>query len=172
LRLLDWAALVHLLPEGNLRALRKRARSAPDSAASALARAKQLRESLFALVTAIISGKAPPKDVLVLLRLHWIAGTNAHQLRFSNDHVIAELRKDAADLNLIAAMVAYRMVQHVLLVAKDRLRICHGPNCSWLFIDSSKASRRRWCDMGVCGNAAKSRRFYARSRQRRTHSRS
>src|SRR5207244_6281033 len=73
LRLLDWAALVHLLPEGNLRALRKRARSAPDSAASALARAKQLRESLFALVTAIISGKAPPKDVLVLLRLHWIA---------------------------------------------------------------------------------------------------
>jgi Conserved protein containing a Zn-ribbon-like motif, possibly RNA-binding len=50
----------------------------------------------------------------------------------------------------------------------DRLRICQGPNCSWLFIDRSKAGRRRWCDMAVCGNTAKSRRFYARSRQHRS----
>src|SRR5262249_17353576 len=82
-------------------------------------------------------------------------------------HVVAELRNDAANFDLIASMIAYRMVEHVLTLPTDRLRICHGPNCSWLFIDGSKASLRRWCDMRVCGNDAKSRRFHARLRQRR-----
>jgi predicted RNA-binding Zn ribbon-like protein len=171
-RLLEWAALARLLPEGVLRALARKAQSEPAAAGAALARAKALREALFALVTRIVSGSAPPKATLALLREHWIAGIEAHELRFDDGRVIAELRHQAADLDLIASMVAYRMVQHVLPLPEDRLRICEGPDCSWLFIDSSKAGRRRWCDMAVCGNAAKSRRFYARSRQRRNSPRS
>ena len=165
-RLLEWAALVHLLPEKILRALARKARTAPTAAATALARAKVLREMLFALVTGIVSGSAPAKGTLRVLREYWVAGIDAHELRFDNGQVIAEIRNDAADFDLIAAIIAYRMVEHILPLPKDRLRICDGPNCSWLFIDSSKAGRRRWCDMAVCGNAAKSRRFYARSRRR------
>jgi predicted RNA-binding Zn ribbon-like protein len=166
-RLLEWAALVRLLPKNILRALARRAKSEPRAAAAALAGAKVFRETLFALITGIVSGSAPPKAMLALLREHWIAGINAHELRFDDGRVVAELRNDAADFDLIASMIAYRMVEHILPLPKDRLRICHGPNCSWLFIDTSKAGRRRWCDMAVCGNAAKSRRFNARSRQRR-----
>ena len=69
-RLLDWAALVHLLPERILRALARKAQSEPTAAATALARAKKLRETLFALVTGIVSGSAPPKTTLALLRQH------------------------------------------------------------------------------------------------------
>jgi len=165
--LLEWAALVRLLPENILRALAKKAKSEPTSAAAALARAKMFRETLFALITGIVSGSAPPKPTLALLREHWIAGINAHDLRFDDGRVVAELRNDAVNFDLIASLIAYRMVEHVLTLPTDRLRICHGPNCSWVFIDSSKAGRRRWCDMTVCGNAAKSRRFHARLRQRR-----
>jgi predicted RNA-binding Zn ribbon-like protein len=28
----------------------------------------------------------------------------------------------------------------------------------WYFVDTSKAGRRRWCDMSTCGNAEKARR--------------
>jgi predicted RNA-binding Zn ribbon-like protein len=167
-RLLEWAALVRLLPENILRALTRRAKTEPKAAAAALTRAKVFRETLFALLKGIVSGSAPPKTVLALLREHWISGINAHELRFDDGRVVAELRNDAADFDLITSMIAYRMVENVLPLPKDRLRICHGPNCSWLFIDSSKAGRRRWCDMAVCGNAAKSRRFQKRSRQRRS----
>jgi hypothetical protein len=66
------------------------------------------------------------------------------------------------DLESIARMIAYRAVEDVLASPMERLRICQGQNCSWLFLDRSKGGRRRWCDMAVCGNAAKSRRFYAR----------
>jgi predicted RNA-binding Zn ribbon-like protein len=162
-RLLEWSALVHLLPEKNLRALTTKAQRAPEAAESALARAKVLREALFALVTAVISDKAPPQQSLVLLHEYWIAGISAHELRFGDGHVAPALRRDAVDFDLIASVVACRMIEHVLPLPTERLRMCHGPNCSWLFIDSSKAGRRRWCDMAVCGNAAKSRRFLARS---------
>jgi predicted RNA-binding Zn ribbon-like protein len=167
-RLLEWAALVRLLPENILRALTRWAKTEPKAAAAALTRAKVFRETLFALLKGIVSGNAPPKATLALLREHWIAGINAHELRFDDGRVVAELRSDAADFDLITSMIAYRMVEHVLPLPKDRLRICHGPNCSWLFIDSSKAGRRRWCDMAVCGNAAKSRRFQKRLRQQRS----
>ena len=124
-------------------------------------------EALFEVVTQIISGRAPPKQALAFLHQYWIAGTKAHELRFDDGRVLVNLRKDALDFDLIASLVAYRMVEQVLSLPTERLHICQGPNCSWVFIDSSKAGRRRWCDMAVCGNAAKSRRFYARSRQRR-----
>jgi len=36
--------------------------------------------------------------------------------------------------------------------------------CGWLFWDSSRNRSRRWCDMSDCGNRAKVRRFYAKSK--------
>ncbi len=167
-RLLEWAAFVQLLPKSALRALAKKAQKEPAAAAAALARAKVWREALFELVTRIILRRAPPKSALALLREHWITGIKAHELRFRDGRVLVGLRRDALNFDLIASVIAYRMVQQVFLLPMDRLRICHGTNCSWVFIDSSKAGRRRWCDMAVCGNTAKSRRFLARSRKRRS----
>ena len=45
-----------------------------------------------------------------------------------------------------------------------RFRICANDACRWVFEDTSRGGRRRWCDMQSCGNRAKVRRF--RSRQR------
>lgn len=39
-----------------------------------------------------------------------------------------------------------------------RLRQCAGPDCGWLFLDTSRNGARRWCEMAVCGNRAKQRR--------------
>jgi predicted RNA-binding Zn ribbon-like protein len=43
-----------------------------------------------------------------------------------------------------------------------RLRICANDDCRWAFEDTSRAGRRRWCDMTSCGNVAKARRYRAR----------
>jgi predicted RNA-binding Zn ribbon-like protein len=53
-----------------------------------------------------------------------------------------------------------------LLTSGDRARIheCAGPGCGWLFLDTSRNRRRRWCTMQGCGNRAKARRFYERAR--------
>jgi predicted RNA-binding Zn ribbon-like protein len=164
--LLEWARQGRLLPERMLRALARKAQRNGTAAAAALSAAKELRESLFALAAGMAAGKAPSGGSLQLLRRHWLAGCDAHELRSFNGQVSPELREDATDLGVIAAVVAYRMVEHVLKQPMDRLRLCKGHDCAWLFIDSSKAGRRRWCDMAVCGNAAKARRFQARALRR------
>jgi predicted RNA-binding Zn ribbon-like protein len=42
-----------------------------------------------------------------------------------------------------------------------RVRACDNPECRWLFLDTSKNHTRRWCDMKICGNRMKARRFKA-----------
>src|SRR5262249_28194881 len=44
------------------------------------------------------------------------------------------------------------------------VRACSSKTCQWLFLDTSKAHRRRWCNMKLCGNRAKAKRFYARAK--------
>ena len=45
-----------------------------------------------------------------------------------------------------------------------RVRRCANDECLWLFLDHSKGGTRRWCDMNACGNRAKSKRHYLRSK--------
>jgi len=53
-----------------------------------------------------------------------------------------------------------------LLTSSDvrRVRVCSGDGCGWLFLDSSRTHRRRWCNMAICGNRAKAKRNRVRSR--------
>jgi len=45
-----------------------------------------------------------------------------------------------------------------------RFRICANDECRWVFEDTSRGGRRRWCDMTSCGNVAKVRRYRAKQR--------
>ena len=52
-----------------------------------------------------------------------------------------------------------------LLTSPDlaRLKVCGTPDCDWLFIDTSKNGRRRWCQMNVCGAREKAKRAVAQA---------
>jgi predicted RNA-binding Zn ribbon-like protein len=62
-------------------------------------------------------------------------------------------------LESATAMSALRLLG---LQEAERLKAC--PACGWLFLDKSKNRSRAWCDMAVCGNRAKARRFQAAHR--------
>ena len=44
----------------------------------------------------------------------------------------------------------------------ERIRICDNDTCRWVFYDTSRTGRRRWCDMATCGNRAKAARHRAK----------
>lgn len=46
----------------------------------------------------------------------------------------------------------------------ERVKMCPGNDCGWLFIDETRNARRRWCSMDTCGNRAKAARHYALSK--------
>lgn len=43
-----------------------------------------------------------------------------------------------------------------------RLKACRSDTCQWAFLDNARNHSRQWCDMAVCGNRAKARRFRSR----------
>ncbi len=49
--------------------------------------------------------------------------------------------------------------------AVKRVGQCADEKCGWIFWDSSRNKTRRWCDMKDCGNRAKFRRHYQKTRE-------
>jgi predicted RNA-binding Zn ribbon-like protein len=46
----------------------------------------------------------------------------------------------------------------------DNVKRCDHPNCSLLYVDSSRAKNRHWCGMATCGNKVKVQAFRERQR--------
>lgn len=44
-----------------------------------------------------------------------------------------------------------------------RLKACRSDTCQFAFIDTARNRSRHWCDMAICGNREKARRFRSRN---------
>ena len=64
----------------------------------------------------------------------------------------------------IAAATVAALLRASARSSWPRLKACRGEDCRWVFVDGSRNSSRRWCDMAACGNRAKSAAFRVRHR--------
>lgn len=65
----------------------------------------------------------------------------------------------------VLGRLAEPFVEAVAAGTTERFRICANDGCRWVFEDTSRAGRRRWCDMSSCGNRAKVRRYRSKLRE-------
>ncbi len=63
------------------------------------------------------------------------------------------------------AVMAAADLLDLLHQAPGRIRSCQHPDCVLWFYDTTRNGTRRWCSMAVCGNRAKARRHYDRTRR-------
>jgi predicted RNA-binding Zn ribbon-like protein len=115
----------------------------------------ELRES----IAEIFYGRTPPAAALKTLERLIQAARNGQQLRWRERRLTWTWKGIDANLPLWALA----MSASDLLSSGDvhRVRACDNPECRWLFLDTSKNHTRRWCDMKLCGNRMKARRFKA-----------
>ncbi|MDY7565623.1 CGNR zinc finger domain-containing protein [Pseudomonas sp. RTC3] len=62
---------------------------------------------------------------------------------------------------VIASLIGRLAVQAASLLTSPelaRLKLCSTLACDWLFLDTSKNGRRRWCQMSICGSREKAKR--------------
>jgi predicted RNA-binding Zn ribbon-like protein len=127
-----------------------------------LNRAIALRETLAALVGAAARGRRLPAAALRELT-RWNQTAWRHRVLTSRTGA-AEWRwrphTNGADQLLFS--IAIDAAELLLSSERSRLRVCEGVGCGWYFFDRSKAGRRRWCNMEVCGNRVKVRSYRAR----------
>lgn len=161
--LVQWALQAGIVDDSRGRHLRRHATRDPAEAADAFAAAVALREAVFRACSAAAAGRSPGDDDLEMLN-QGLARVPRQRLYRGGECCQWEWAENGSDL--------FRIMWPVLLSAGDlltssevdRIRECQAPDCCWLFLDSSRGGRRKWCDMSVCGNRAKARRYYARHR--------
>lgn len=111
--------------------------------------ARDLRAALRELFLAEIESTAPPASAVSIVdrasrqRAPWVFfdGGYRRDACSTQAHLLGEIAASGAQL-----------------LGGDqrfRLRACDGDPCILLFLDRSRARRRRWCSMDLCGNRAK-----------------
>ena len=123
-----------------------------------------LRESIWAVFSALASGDAPRDADLALIGDAAAAGAARSRLVYDRDGFGWSLPSDGDDLERPLWDIARSAADLLTSGDRDRVKECASPTCEWVFVDHSKNRSRRWCDMSDCGNRAKARRFQAKKR--------
>jgi predicted RNA-binding Zn ribbon-like protein len=141
----------------------------PQAAQAALHKAIDLRECLYRIVSATVRKGQPSSDDLTLFSRFLGEALSNLQLKSRRSGFRLDWNDEPARLDSILWPIVRSASD--LLTSRDReyIRECDSASCRWLFIDRSKNHRRRWCDMKVCGNRMKARKFY-RKQSGRSHS--
>ncbi len=88
-----------------------------------------------------------------------MAGSGRDQVRKESDR-FQLVRVSESPLEILARSFARFLVEGDL----SRVRKCSEPTCTLYFFDESKAGRRKWCSMSLCGNRAKATNHYRKTR--------
>jgi predicted RNA-binding Zn ribbon-like protein len=124
---------------------------------------REVQESLAGLLNARIDGKKPDP-----IHLRWTETAIREALLASQ----MQMTPEGYRLAPVAQNYSYQLPIHRLTLAamdlledlpRERLKRCAADGCGWIFLDTSKSGRRRWCSMSDCGNEAKQRRFRSRA---------
>jgi predicted RNA-binding Zn ribbon-like protein len=144
---------------------RTRAVAAGDGAASArdLARIQAVRTALREVSLSLADHTAPTPGALDTINraLH---ARQVLELVPAPDGVHVDHRHVGDPVDDALARLANPLVLELTAGHPERIKSCASETCDWIFYDSSRTSRRRWCDMATCGNRAKAARHRARER--------
>jgi predicted RNA-binding Zn ribbon-like protein len=163
--LVQWADEAELLGAEQVTKLHGMEAQSPGDAQTVLRKAIQLRESIYQIFAALAQKAATPEEALqVLNRNLREASAQAALVEKAGPRFVWEFAPLDEGLDAILWPVARSAAELLTSPDVQFVRECASDTCAWLFLDKTKNHRRRWCDMKVCGNRAKARRFYARQR--------
>ena len=142
--------------------LRQRAEREPTRARAVYELGIALRESIWAVFSALASGEVPRNADLDLISDAAASAAARSRLVYDRDGIGWSLPSDGDVLERPLWEIARSAADVLTSTQRDRVKQCASESCEWVFIDRSKNHSRRWCDMSDCGNRAKARRFHAK----------
>jgi predicted RNA-binding Zn ribbon-like protein len=161
--LLTWSQRAGVLDAPTARRLRRAAATREKDAAQALRRARNVRENLYDLLSALVGGRRPSAAAVARVAAHWKDARRTQELVLDESGLKIQTITHETDLDSPISPIVAAAVD--LLTSDRRALMKRCAECDWLYLDTSKNSTRRWCK-STCGNRARSRERY--ERQRRT----
>lgn len=128
--------------------------SPPTADADTLARAVRLREAAYRM--ALAAARETAFDDGDRRTVNEFAEGVPPSISLRADGTVVR----SGDADAALAAVARSAIE--LLGSRALVKECGRPVCTRLYVDTSRGGSRRWCDMTLCGNRAKSAAFRAR----------
>ena len=174
--LVRWARQAGIVTAREAGRLVEAVRRDPVQGATALARARGVREAIYRLFAALADGRTPvPADLARINKELSEALRHIRVARRADGSFTWEWDSKRPPVSGLLWPVARSAADVLTSDDLGRLKKCPSADCGWIFLDTTRNGTRRWCAMTVCGNRAKARRHYAgrrRMRSRRTPGRS
>jgi predicted RNA-binding Zn ribbon-like protein len=160
-RLLEWAEGSGVLPGTTAEALRRAAQADPRGARTAHAAALRLRDVIHRLFSAVAEGRSPGG---ALDELNVLVAAAGRRMRLAPEGAGWARTWDGWGEALDSPLwpVVWSAVR-LLSEEAERVRVCAGEDCGWIYVDRSRNGFRRWCEMQTCGTTAKNRRRATRA---------
>jgi predicted RNA-binding Zn ribbon-like protein len=160
---LDWFVEHGVIHYEGAERWRDQAAAEPSAGDAELARIHGIRGALREVADSIAEQRAPRPEALETVNqaLH---ARQVIELLPAPDGVSVDHRHVGDPIDDALARLADPLVKELTGGHPERIRICDNDRCRWVFYDTSRTGRRRWCDMATCGNRAKAARHRARTK--------
>ena len=162
-RLLEWARGSGVLGPADVRQLKDAGVRHPRRAAATVEGALAAREVLRGVLVSLVAGR---HNAGALEKFNQLLADAAGHLRLVRDpkgRLVRGWADHAQSPESVLRPVVLAAAELVSSTDVEKLRICAGSDCGWMYVDRSRNGLRRWCEMSVCGTAEKNRRRGARS---------
>ena len=160
----DWFRDHGLIHAGERDAALARVTARSPAGDEALAHVRAVRRALREVLDATYERRSPEPMAVETVN----EAMRAHQrlvLVAGPDGAALDHRHEGDPVDDALARIAERIAREVSGDHAERVKVCANPTCRWVFFDSSRTGRRRWCDMATCGNRAKAARHRARTKE-------
>jgi predicted RNA-binding Zn ribbon-like protein len=158
LRFGRWAGI---LDEGEVAYLRQRAEESPEEAEAALERARAAREVIYRTLFALANHtSAAPADIALLNEVVAEAQAQVHLApTVQAGRFEWRWKSEEPQFEMVLWAAARSAAELLTSEELNKVKSCPGEGCAYLFMDLSRNGKRRWCEMDVCGNRNKVKRF-------------
>jgi len=162
--LVEWSRHAGIVTPTEAERLIQASKRNTREARDVLDRAIALREALYRICKAIMTGRRPQTLDLDTVNDELLRARTHERLTHEANGFTWEWVSTEAALDRMLWSIAHSAAELLTTADLSRLRECSGEECGWLFEDTSRNRSRQWCDMQDCGNLAKVRRYRTRLR--------
>jgi len=160
--LVTWSGRLEILSDQEMRRVLQITALQTAQSDSVYKRAIALREALYRIFAKISQNRKPDQDDLNIFNRELSSAMARSQVSAT----ASGFKWQWADHENQLDRMFWPIVQDAAtLLTSDmlsRVGMCSDEKCAWLFLDTSKSHKRRWCSMEDCGNRAKFQRHYKR----------
>lgn len=160
----EWAHVAGLISDAGLAALRAEIARRPEAAARFYDDVRDLRAALWRIFSVLAAGETVASDDLKALSLWKARIAQNSEIVCDEGGFRRVCCSNAPSLERPLRLIVEAAEELLLNGPLDRLHMCGGDHCEWMFVDLSKNGKRRWCSMATCGNDAKVKKFRQRNK--------